>query len=140
MDGFEASAQTLAEALAPTATAPPSRWRWGTVDSVQEDGTLTAVVGGTRISGIRAAAHVVGASSGDRIRISYQGTEALADAIRAVSDQGGGGGGAGTKDYNLLDHKPSIESVTLIGNKSFSDLGLERLTNSEIEVLLTAAG
>ena len=29
-----------------------------------------------------------------------------------------------TKDYNLLDNKPQINSVELIGNKSFEDLGL----------------
>lgn len=36
-------------------------------------------------------------------------------------------------DYNKLTNKPQIEGVTLIGNKSFSELGLNRLTNFEIE-------
>lgn len=43
-------------------------------------------------------------------------------------------------DYNNLDNKPSIESVTLIGDNTFSDLGLDPLTNSEIEALLNRAG
>lgn len=38
-------------------------------------------------------------------------------------DEGGGGGG-GTSNYNGLSNKPSINSVTLTGNKSLSDLGI----------------
>ena len=36
----------------------------------------------------------------------------------------GGGGGGGTSDYTDLDNKPQINSVTLTGNKSLSDLGI----------------
>lgn len=39
-------------------------------------------------------------------------------------------------DYNTLRHKPSIEGVTLYGDKSFSDLHLDTLTNREIDDLL----
>lgn len=39
-------------------------------------------------------------------------------------------------DYNLLDNKPSIENVILIGNKNFEDLGLMSLSNMELEKLL----
>lgn len=35
-----------------------------------------------------------------------------------------GGGGGGTSDYDDLENKPSINNVTLSGNKSASDLGL----------------
>jgi len=35
-------------------------------------------------------------------------------------------------DYNALLNKPSIESVTLSGDKSFEDLGLSSITNSQI--------
>lgn len=35
-----------------------------------------------------------------------------------------GGGGGGTSDYNDLDNKPSINSVTLSGNQTTSTLGL----------------
>lgn len=34
------------------------------------------------------------------------------------------GGGGGVSDYTELENKPSINSVTLIGNKSLSDLGI----------------
>lgn len=41
------------------------------------------------------------------------------------------------KDYNELDNKPSINGVTLIGDKSFPNLNLLSLTNQEIEYLLS---
>ena len=37
----------------------------------------------------------------------------------------GGGGSGGTTNYNLLDNKPSINGVELVGDKSFNDLGLQ---------------
>lgn len=39
-------------------------------------------------------------------------------------------------DYRKLDNKPQINSVELIDNKSFEDLGLHRITNSDIERIL----
>lgn len=38
--------------------------------------------------------------------------------------------------YPDLQGKPSIEGVTLVGNKTFSDLGLSPLTTAEIEAIL----
>lgn len=35
----------------------------------------------------------------------------------------GGGGGGGTDNYNALNNKPSINGVTLLGNKTLTDLG-----------------
>lgn len=40
---------------------------------------------------------------------------------------GGGGGGGGTTDYTELENKPSINSVTLSGNKTTSDLGIDEV-------------
>ena len=40
--------------------------------------------------------------------------------------------GAVEKNYNELSNKPSIEQGELIGNKNFSDLGLETMSNMEI--------
>lgn len=39
-------------------------------------------------------------------------------------------------DYSALDNKPQIEGVTLSGNKTFEDLSLTGLTNTELEELL----
>lgn len=55
-----------------------------------------------------------------------------------------GGGGGGTSDYDDLTDKPQINDVTLSGNKSTSDLGLDQTlsavygttTNAEIEAAL----
>lgn len=40
-------------------------------------------------------------------------------------------------DYNRLRNKPQIEGVELIGNKTFADLHLAALSNTEIERLLS---
>lgn len=42
----------------------------------------------------------------------------------------------GTNDYERLINKPSIESVTLIGNKNFEDLGLSALTAEDLLEIL----
>jgi hypothetical protein len=42
----------------------------------------------------------------------------------------------GTTDYERLRNLPSIEGVTLIGDKTFPQLNMAKLTNSEIEELL----
>lgn len=39
------------------------------------------------------------------------------------SGGGGGGGGTGTKDYNALDNKPSINGTTLQGDLTLEDIG-----------------
>lgn len=49
----------------------------------------------------------------------------------------------GTKDYNKLSNKPSVNDITLIGNKTSEDLGLQpageyansKITNLEIDTL-----
>lgn len=38
-----------------------------------------------------------------------------------------GGGSGGTDDYDLLKHKPQINGVTLQGNKTFRELGLDTI-------------
>jgi hypothetical protein len=42
----------------------------------------------------------------------------------------------GTTNYERLRNLPSIEGVTLIGNMTFPQLNMSKLTNSEIEALL----
>lgn len=55
-------------------------------------------------------------------------------------EKGDTGETGGTRDYEELENKPSIESVTLIGEQTFRSLGLEALSNAEIEELLTQGG
>lgn len=70
----------------------------------------------------------------------------------AVSDDGGiiplaardGGatiplsieGAEGTNDYNRLINKPSINAVELIGNKSFPQLGLDVISEQDIDKII----
>lgn len=42
-----------------------------------------------------------------------------------------------SNNYEELQNLPQIEGVTLIGNKSFAQLNMSRITNSELEELLT---
>lgn len=44
-------------------------------------------------------------------------------------------GSGGSTDYEELENKPSIEGVTLIGNKNYEEINLINITNSEIEAL-----
>lgn len=42
-----------------------------------------------------------------------------------------------SNNYEELQNLPQIEGITLIGNKSFAQLNMSRITNSELEDLLT---
>ena len=45
--------------------------------------------------------------------------------LNKIVENGTGGGGGGTTNYNALENKPQINSHELTGNKSSSDLGLQ---------------
>lgn len=83
--GLDESVQNIAGALKPSNQEPSARWRWGTVESVSEYGTMNVNVAGTSLMGIRAAQHCMGAQVGDRVRVAYYGTDAVVDAVRASS-------------------------------------------------------
>ena len=57
--------------------------------------------------------------------------------LKEVIEAGGGGGG-GTTNYNLLTNLPQVNNITLKGNKSFDDLGMQSLTNEQMNTLLAA--
>ena len=59
--------------------------------------------------------------------------------IQEVFEIGGGGTAEETKDYEQLINKPSINGVTLIGDKSLGDLGASPLTNMEILEIINKA-
>ena len=50
-----------------------------------------------------------------------------AEIQNILDNAGSGGGGGGTSDYADLTNKPSINSVTLSGNKTSSDLGIKEV-------------
>lgn len=57
-------------------------------------------------------------------------TESLSGELVAT------GGSIMVTDYSRLTNKPMIEGVVLDGNKTFEDLHLNVLTNSELEAIL----
>ena len=52
--------------------------------------------------------------------------------LKAAIEAGGGGGVA---TYEALPDKPQINSVTLSGDKSLADLGIDALTTSQLHTL-----
>ena len=62
---------------------------------------------------------IIKQGAGDRIHV----TQIRGDQPRAL--RGVGSGGGGTSDYNKLKNKPSIGGVTLEGDKSLTDLGID---------------
>ena len=129
------SANAIAEALSPIPVAPSARWRWGTVKAVTEYGTMNVEVGGSTLLGIRASRHCMSAKVGDRVRVSYYGTEALVDAIRATEAQTGESavgewgtwkwsivGDLAVCEYENTDTR-SIEATTQWGGLYYANLG-----------------
>lgn len=58
------------------------------------------------------------------------------DSILNLQDADQGGVNYGTYNYEELYNKPQIESVELIGDKSFSQLGLDKLDHADIDVII----
>ena len=73
----------------------------------------------------------------DQLRLSKQDKLTAGNGIKIennVISATGGGGSGGTTDYELLENKPQINSVELLGNKSLTDLGIYIPTKtSELE-------
>ena len=82
-------------------------------DFVNDGCTLTEIAGSTKDYTIDTTTGV----------ISF-GQELFNDDIAVEVITAESGGGSGTTDYTDLSNKPSINSVTLTGNKTASDLGL----------------
>lgn len=53
---------------------------------------------------------------------------------------GGNSGGAGSDDYEKLKNKPSVNGVTLIGDRTLEEIGLEEISNLEIEEIIKSIG
>ena len=49
---------------------------------------------------------------------------AISHLEQIIVQYGGGSGSGGTTDYNALTNKPSINGITLTGNKTSIDLGM----------------
>lgn len=80
---IEDAVRSIAGSLSPEPQQPNARWRWGTVETVNSDGSMNVGVGGATVPSVRCAQHVMGAKVGDRVRVLYCGTECMVDAVRA---------------------------------------------------------
>lgn len=52
-----------------------------------------------------------------------------------IAVNGGGGGSGGTTNYNALNNKPKINGVTLTGDKTLQELGIDTLTAEQMSAL-----
>lgn len=73
----------------------------------------------------------------DQLRLSKQDKLTAGDGItidenNVISATGGGGSG-GTTNYEMLENKPQINGVELVGNKSLTDLGID-MTSIQDEI------
>ena len=73
----------------------------------------------------------------DQLRLSKQDKLTAGNGIKIennVISATGGGGSGGTTDYELLENKPQINGIELLGNKSLTNLGIYIPTKtSELE-------
>lgn len=86
----------------------------------------------TKLGGVDAGAEV-----NTIVSVTVDGVPAVPDANRNINIATGGGSG-GTSNYNALTHKPQVNGVELMGNKSLEDLGIEGLTTEQLNSLLAA--
>ena len=59
----------------------------------------------------------------DKLQDPQSRLEILLYLIYETLGSSGGGGGTGTKDYNALDNKPSVNGTTLQGDLTLEDIG-----------------
>lgn len=82
MASIEQAAAAIADSMAPGAPTRAARWRWATVTANNGDGTLDVTVAGATIT-VKAGAECRAASAGDRVRVTYLGTDVVADVLMA---------------------------------------------------------
>lgn len=61
----------------------------------------------------------------DKLQDPQSRLEILLYLIYETLGSSGGGGGTGTKDYNALDNKPTINGTTVEGDLKSKDIGVE---------------
>lgn len=70
---------------------------------------------------------------GDTATITITNKDGETKSVEIKDGKDGGGGSGGTSNYNNLINKPSINNITLQGNLSTSDLGIEEYDDTEIK-------
>lgn len=108
-------------------TSAASSWNAGSIVAFTYDGTYWIMIGwlNTTYSALSQSDMQAGTSTTARLITAAR----LKEAIEYYAPF--------TGSYNDLTDKPSIEGVTLTGNKTYEELNLQRITNSEMEDMLT---
>lgn len=70
---------------------------------------------------------------GDTATITITNKDGETKSVEIKDGKDGGGGSGGTSNYNNLINKPSINNVTLQGDLSASDLGINEYDDTEIK-------
>lgn len=79
------AASRIAEVTAPQSQQTAVKWRWGTVEAVNADGTMDVDIAGSTVPSVTALASATSAVAGDRVRVDYLGTDAVVAGVRATS-------------------------------------------------------
>lgn len=90
---------------------------------------LVDYTGATEETVYEAIADIVSNDDGSLTFVLPDGREITTDSLT---------GPAGTTDYEELENRPQIEGNVLTGNKTFEQLGLVELSNSEIQNIINS--
>lgn len=120
--------QEFAQTMRVSESSPTEMTVYGQAVVDGSGGVAVRFDGSTELTPVDVAAPVKNA---DRVIVRLRGRQAT--IIGNLTDPSG----AGVTSYTALQDKPKIEGVELIGNKTFEELNLESITNSEIEFMLT---
>lgn len=118
--------QEFAKAVTPSNNIQTETSVYGTA-KVDSSGVSVMIDGSEIYTPANLAVNV---EDGDRVLVLLKNRQAI------VTGNLTSGGGGHVISYVSLTDKPSIEGVVLQGNKSFEDLTLTSITNSEIEALV----
>lgn len=77
------AASRIAEVTAPQSQQTAVKWRWGTVEAVNADGTMDVDIAGSTVPSVTALASATSAAAGDRVRVDYLGTDAVVTGVAA---------------------------------------------------------
>ena len=113
-----------------------------TVDILDGEQGQTGQTGATGADGYSPTASVSKSGGTTTITITDKNGTTTAQVSDGQNGQDGQDGAAGTTDYTDMTNKPSINSVTLSGNKSLGDLGIHGVPSggSENQVLAKNSG
>ena len=119
----------------------PYAWIWNKSSSTIYASDLASCVPGEDGTAQIGAGEMVLMIVSARNKLYFNGDGDITISTDDVSEcpwsggSGSGGGGSSGGDYPPLTNKPKINGFTLVGDKSFDDLGLKAITRTQIDAL-----